>query len=94
MNDGGVDDVSTYLDALAQKDLDLYRLVSSRRIIRFESGFEIELYSAEKLENDFGRYRDRRFIQQMGDEPTYPWLWSIRADGKISDKRIRSAIEN
>ncbi len=94
VDDAGVEDVSIYLDALAQKNLDSYRLVSSSRIIRFESGFEIKLYSAEKLENEFGRYRDTGFVQQMGDEPTYPWLWSLRTDGKIVDKRIRSAVEN
>lgn len=91
---GGVDDVSLYLEALSRKDLDAYRLVSSSRIIRFESGFEIKLYSAEKLENEFGRKRDPRFIQRMGDEPTYPWLWSLRTDGKIVDKRIQSAENN
>ena len=93
VNDGGVQDVSIYVDALAQKNLDSYRLVSASRIIRFESGFEIKLYSAEKLENDFGRHRDHGFIQRMGEEPIYPWLWSLSADGRIIDKRIRSAVE-
>lgn len=90
--DGGVENIETYYSALENYDLDRHRLIDQNRIIRFDSGVEVELFSAEKLEADYGRKRNHRFINKTGDEPVYPWLWSLNEDGRIIDKRLQSAI--
>lgn len=92
VKDGGVDNIEAYYTALENYDLDRHRLIDQNRIIRFDSGVEVELYSAEKLEADYGRNRDHRFMNKTGDEPVYPWLWSLNEAGRITDKRLQSAI--
>lgn len=91
-SDGGVDNIEAYYAALENHDLDRHRLIDQSRIIRFDSGVEIELFSAEKLQADFGRNRNHSFMNKTGDEPIYPWLWSLNEDGRIIDKRLQSAI--
>lgn len=82
----GFEEVSPYLEAWAGKDIDAYRLVSSGSLIRFDPGFEIELYSAERLENEYGRYRHERFIQRMGNETIYPFFGLWDQTGKSMTK--------
>lgn len=90
--DGGVDNIEKYYSALEKYDLDRYRLIDQNRIVRFDSGVEVELFSAEKLEVDYDRNRNHRFMNKTGDEPVYPWLLSLNEDGRIIDKRLQSAI--
>lgn len=85
---GGESNLEAYHNALAQKDLDGHRLITADRIVRFRSGVEIKLFSVEFLESEFGRKRNRNLCNRFGNEPVYPWLWELSAEGEIVDKRI------
>jgi len=90
---GGVADLTAYHQALQTKDLDAHRLINASRTIKFDSGVEIELYSAQYLETEFGRFRDHRFMNRMGNEPVYPWFWVLSPEGVIIDKRINAVTQ-
>lgn len=90
---GGIENLEVYHAALESKDLDIYRLVDQPRIIKFDSGVEVELFSALYLEEEYGRMRDHRYMQRMGDETIYPWYWSMDTHGTIVDKRIHAIAE-
>lgn len=85
---GGVSDLEVYHSALAQKDLDGYRLIDADRIIRFRTGVVVKLFSVEFLESEYGRNRNRAMCNRFGNEPVYPWFWDLSAAGEIIDKRI------
>lgn len=85
---GGVSNLDVYHNALAQKDLDGYRLLDADRIVRFRSGVAIKLFSVEFLESEYGRMRNRALCNRFGNEPTYPWYWELSPSGEIIDKRI------
>lgn len=91
-NSGGISDLEVYYSALDNYDLDRHRLINQNRTIIFDSGVEIELFSVQKLESEFGRKRDNRFLNKTGNEKIYPWFWSLTGDGRILDKRIQKAI--
>lgn len=91
-NSNGIQNLETYYTALDQYDLDRHRLIDQDRTIRFETGVVIELLSAQKLETEFGRKRDGRFLNKTGNETVYPWLWSLTKNGRILDKRIQKAL--
>lgn len=84
----GVENIEVYHQALQSKDLDAHRLINQSRVIKFESGVEVELYSATYLEEEYGRMRNHEFMQRMGNEPVYPWYWTLSPSGTIIDKRI------
>lgn len=87
---GGVSNLEAYHEALQDKDLDPYRLISRDRTIKFESGVVVRLFSAKHLEETYGRYRDHSFMNRTGDEPVYPWFWALSPQGTIIDKRIKA----
>ncbi len=91
---GSVEHLNQYHQALMEKDLDPHRLIEEDRIIQFSSGVEIRLYSAKRLEAEYGRFRDHQLLNRMGDELIYPWKWVLGEDGKIHDKRIHAADDN
>jgi len=93
VNTGSVADMTAYHQALQAKDLDAHRLINQPRLIKFESGVEVELYSAKYLEKEYGRKRDHEFMQRMGDEPVYPWYWVLSPEGVIIDKRINAVTQ-
>lgn len=86
--DGGVQDLAVYHEALAQCDLDPYRLITQERKLQFASGVEVVLLSAETLEQEFGRVRNRKTMNRKGDAATYPWLLELGPNGRIIDKRL------
>ncbi len=91
-NSGVINDLEVYYSALDNYDLDRHRLIDQNRTIVFDTGVGIVLFSVEKLETEFGRKRDSRFMNKTGNEPVYPWLWSLTEDGRIMDKRIQNAL--
>ena len=54
-NVSDVDSVKLYNTALSKINLDEYRLLNKRRVIRFDTGVTVELLSAKELKDKYGK---------------------------------------
>lgn len=75
-------DVATYSAALQSANLDKYRLVDQRRILKFASGLEVELLSSNEL-NAKGISFDPRRICTTDVPVIHPAVFGINANGHI-----------
>ena len=59
-------DVTPYIHALEKADLDRYRFVKMRRVLRFEQGLEVELFSGEELDEMKIDYKKEKVNTDVG----------------------------
>ena len=86
INEGNVLDIDIYCKSIEKANLDPYRLISERRMMQFDTGFTIELYSGNELFETYGKKIDYNTIQQKGTEIEYPNIFTISSNGHIVEK--------
>ena len=83
---GNVLDISTYCRSIEKANFDPYRLIDKRRILQFDIGLTIELYSGNELFETYGKKINHDMIQQKGTEIEYPNIFTISTNGHIVEK--------
>jgi hypothetical protein len=86
INNGNVSDISNYTEALDNAFLDKYRLKDSRRVLKFTTGVEVQLHSAQELFTNYGKKIDEQIVGSMGDTPVYQHEFALTANGKIIEQ--------
>ncbi len=60
INQGKVNNIQLYVDALNNANLDKYRMFDKRRILQFDTGVKIELYSVNELKEKGTKYDESK----------------------------------
>lgn len=78
-----VDNIDSYMYAIDKADFDTYRLPNDSRILTFESGLKVELYSEEKL-MDLGLPVNNNLINRNKNTPVESTsIFSLSPEGII-----------
>lgn len=93
VSNGSVTDVTPYLVALENINLDRYRLLNASRILKFESGVEIELISGEALAASKGQALHGNLItkDEFFDNPGM--ILQLHSSGRILEKHFQRAVK-
>ncbi|MFH1320864.1 MAG: hypothetical protein ABII90_09465 [Bacteroidota bacterium] len=86
IENGSVPDIKPYVDALNNANFDKYRLLDGRRILKFNTGLQVELYSANELYEKYGKQVDHKTVQKMGSDPVYKNEFTLLPSGHILEQ--------
>ena len=86
INNGNVLDINNYCRSIEKANFDPYRLIDKRRIMQFDTGLTIELFSGNELLHTYGKKINYNMIQQKGTEIEYPNIFTISTNGHIVEK--------
>ena len=82
IENGSVNDLSVYTEAMNKANFDAYRFMSKRRLIRFKSGVVISLFSEQELLEKGFQITDSKAIPDeiiLTNEP----IFELRENGYI-----------
>ena len=83
INNGEVSDIQPYIIAMSNANFDTYRLVDSRRIIKFDTGVEVELFSANELSAKFPEKMSKIILTKKDIEGIEPPTYKLSPTGHI-----------
>jgi len=82
INDGAVNNISAYENALNRNNLDKYRHIDQRAVMIFKSGVEVELLSATEV-LELGLSVDMNVVNQSDEDRMKNKEFDLHSSGRI-----------
>jgi len=93
-NNGSVEDIQPYKEALKKIDLEKYRLQDKRRILKFDTGVEVELKSADELS---GKTSNQPPVYHENNDSLQNRVFILSKNGQIAEgvpmHKAKSAVK-
>ena len=90
---GTVSDVLPYLQALKEIDLNRYRLLDDKRVLKFESGVEIQLLSGQELAAEKGEPVVSNLTAKADFQNNTGMILQLHSSGRILEKHFKRVVK-
>lgn len=92
IENGNVSDVRPYIVALENAKFECYRMKEKRRVIAFDTGVKVELYSINEVIGSGNQINNSCFIEERNLKTTQP-VYVLSESGKILEKHENSGVK-
>ena len=93
IDQGVMNNVEVFISAFKSVNWDKYRYINNRRVIKFESGVQFELLSANELES-LNVVFDKTKAFEKPEKDMYEPVYSLTENGRIIEKHISISKRN